>query len=67
MTFRDELFENQFVSLYAFRKHETVKNKLDKEKEQNKKKQLRAFVEKHYDYQSSHECLREPPREVMLR
>ena len=55
------------MSLYAFRKHETVKNKLDKEKEQNKKKQLRAFVEKHYDYQSSHECLREPPREVMLR
>ena len=66
-SFRNALFENQFVSLYAFQKHETVKKKVDKEKVKNKQRQLWAFVEKHFDYQSAHERLREPSRNEVLR
>ena len=43
--FRNELFENQFVTLYAWQKHETVKNNIDRQKKKNKEAQLKAFVD----------------------
>ena len=65
--FRNEIFENQFVSLYEFQRHERVKKKVDKDKVKNKQKQLWAFVEKHFDYNSAHDRLREPSRNEVLR
>ena len=64
--FRNELFENQFVTLYAWQKHETVKNNIDRQKKKNKEAQLKAFVDQHFDIYSAHERLREPPRSEVL-
>lgn len=36
LDFKNELFENQFVTLYAWQKHESVKNDIDKQKKKSK-------------------------------
>ena len=45
ITFRDEIFEDQYIGLNSFQKYEATFNKIDDEKKANRLKQFWAFVE----------------------
>lgn len=66
LSFKDEIFEQQFLSIYAWQKHETFKTYREESTKKNKRKQLWAFVEQHFDQNSAHDRLRELPRHLIL-